>query len=272
MSRSVAAARGWEHRREAAERVEVNLPPELVPLWRQTSRKYSGTPHQRFERFMQDAHDDERAAIVALEQAAEDKLRAEVARREALAPAVASIPGNGEKLAWFDELDALQARALRLRGPARLASKPKKRKSGRTPMAKTKTHHRSRALTLSAPRAIKPVVIRTTKVVKAKKHGHRRRGGGLLGGLGGGLLSQSRTQMVAAGAVVGFIDKSGWNVPKLPYLGEHGTIAVAAYLLSGNGHNKLADNVCTAALVLAGYEFAKTGSIVGGDGDFDGGL
>jgi hypothetical protein len=30
--------------------------------------------------------------------------------------------------------------------------------------------------------------------------------------------------------------------------------------------------VCTAALVLAGYEFVKTGSIVGGDGDFDGGL
>lgn len=271
MSRSVAASRGWERQREAAERVELNLPPELVPLWRRTASKYKGSPHQRFERFMHDAHDDERAAIVALEQAAEAKLRAEVARREALAPVVAAIPGNGEKLAWFDELDALQTRALRLRGPGSLASKPKKRKSGRT-MAKTKTRSHSRALTYSAPRAIKPVVIRTTKVVKPK-HKHRRGGGrGLLGGLGGGLLSQNRTQMVAAGAVVGFIDKSGWNVPKLPYVGEHGTIAVAAYLLSGGGKNRLADNVCTAALVLAGYEFAKTGSIVGGDGDFDGGL
>ena len=77
--------------------------------------------------------------------------------------------------------------------------------------------------------------------------------------------------MVAAGAAVGFIDKSGWNIPKLPYVGEHGTIAVAAYLLSDNGRNTLADNVCTAALVLAGYEFVKTGSIVGGD-EYEGGL
>jgi hypothetical protein len=270
MSRSVASSRGWEHRRESAERVEVNVPPELVPLWRRTQSKYRGTPHQRFERFMHDAHDDERAAIVALEQEAERRLTAELARREALAPAVAAIPGNGEKLAWFDELDALQARTMRLRAPA-LASQRKKRKSGGTMAKKTKSHHHHSSLARYAPRTIKPVVIRTTKIVKAKKHGHRR-SGGLLGGLGGGLLSQNRTQMVAAGAVVGFIDKSGWNVPKLPYLGEHGTIAVAAYLLSGNGHNKLADNVCTAALVLAGYEFAKTGSIVGEDGDFGGGI
>lgn len=265
MSRSVAAARGWEHRREAAERVEVNLPAELVPLWRRTASRYKGSPHRRYEAFMHDVHDDERAAIVALEQQAEARLRGEIAARESLAPVVAAIPGNGEKLAWFDELDRLERRALRLRAP--VAPKRKTRKSGGTPMAKTKTKHHSRALTFSAPRAIKPVVIRTTKVVKPKQK-HRRGGGrGLLGGLGGGLLSQNRTQMVAAGAVVGFIDKSGWNVPKLPYLGEHGTIAVAAYLLSGNGHNKLADNVCTAALVLAGYEFAKTGSIVGGDED-----
>ena len=138
-------------------------------------------------------------------------------------------------------------------------------------MAKTKTRHHSRALTFSQPRAIKPVIIRTTKVVKPKKKGHHRRGGGgLLGGLGGGLLSKNRTQMVAAGAAVGFIDKSGWNIPKLPYVGEHGTIAVAAYLLSDNGRNTLADNVCTAALVLAGYEFVKTGSIVGGEGEYGG--
>lgn len=271
MSRSASATRGWEHRRESAERVEVNLPPELVPLWRRTSSRYRGNPHQRFERFMHDVHDDERAAIVALEQQAEARLRGEIAARESLAPVVAAIPGNGEKLAWFDELDRLERRAMRRRAP--VAPKRKTRKSGGTPMAKTKTkHHHSRALTYSAPRAIKPVVIRTTKIVKPKHKHHRRGGGGLLGGLGGGLLSQNRTQMVAAGAVVGFIDKSGWNIPKLPYVGEHGTIAVAAYLLSGNGKNRLADNVCTAALVLAGYEFAKTGSIVGGEGDFEGGL
>ncbi len=84
----------------------------------------------------------------------------------------------------------------------------------------------------------------------------------------GGFLSQQRTQMGIAGLVLGFIDKSGVaaNLPKLPMLGEHGTIAVAAYFLSDGGRNKLIDNVATLAIGLAGYEFGKTGAI-SGDGD-----
>ena len=99
MSRAAGARRGWEHRREAAERVEVNVPPELVPLWRRTASKYKGTPHQRFERFMHDAHDDERAAIVALEAEAESHLARDLASLAARAAPAVAIAGNGEKLA-----------------------------------------------------------------------------------------------------------------------------------------------------------------------------
>ncbi len=120
-------------------------------------------------------------------------------------------------------------------------------------LARARTHH------------VKPIVVRTT-VVKKPKH-HKRRGGG--GGLSmGSFLSPQRTEMALAGAAMGYIDKSGWNLPKLPVLGEHGTIAVAAHMLSDNGRNKIAANVATFAIALSAYEFTKTGSISGpGDDD-----
>jgi hypothetical protein len=70
-----------------------------------------------------------------------------------------------------------------------------------------------------------------------------------------------------AGAALGFLDKSAFisNLPKLPFLGEHGTIAVAAYMLSkgSGGLAKIAGNVSKGAMFLAAYELVKLGAIQG---------
>jgi hypothetical protein len=133
-------------------------------------------------------------------------------------------------------------------------------------MAK-RTARRAPSRALARVSYAKPIVIKQTKLVKPKKHHGGRRGGGLVSGF----LSTDKTEMMLAGAALGFIDKSSFaaNLPKLPWLGEHGTIAVAAYMLSGGGKNKLASNVCKLALGLAAYELAKTGAITGDeDGAF----
>lgn len=130
-------------------------------------------------------------------------------------------------------------------------------------MAK-RTHHRhSTALARYAPRMPKPIVIKTTKVVKAKhRRGHRHGGGSALGGL----TNKTRMGIIAGAFAVGVLEKQGimQNLPALPFIGRTGTIGVAAYLISNGGRNKLADEICTAALVIAAHELASTGSILGG--------
>lgn len=125
-----------------------------------------------------------------------------------------------------------------------------------------RSRSRSRALARRSV-SVKPVVIRTTKVVKAKRRHHR---GGRSIGIGG-FLSGGNTEMMMAGAALGFLDKSSIvaSLPKLPFLGEHGTIAVAAYMLSSGGRMPLAANICRGALFLSAYELVKQGSISGDD-------
>lgn len=109
----------------------------------------------------------------------------------------------------------------------------------------------------------RPIVIRQTKVVKkGKGKGKRHHGGGL-----GGLIGGNRGKLMMGSFAVGLIDKTGIaaNLPKLPMLGEHGTIALALYLLGGKSGSGLVSDACTAALVLSAYELGHTGSIVGGD-------
>jgi hypothetical protein len=126
---------------------------------------------------------------------------------------------------------------------------------------------KSRALarwTHPKARSSKPIVIRTT-VVKKAKHKHHRRGGS---GLVGGLANRTRIGIVAGAFAVGILEKQSFfaGLPSLPLIGKTGTIGVAAYLLSGGGRNKLADEVCTAAFVIAAHELASTGTVVGADG------
>lgn len=45
--------RGWEHRKEQDERAAVNIPLEHQLLWRKLKTMFKGTPHEKFEQFME---------------------------------------------------------------------------------------------------------------------------------------------------------------------------------------------------------------------------
>lgn len=81
MSRSVAAYRGWERRRENDERVSVNIPPDLLPLWRRVKRSFVGSSHERFLAFMEYAEEHDREVTTALSDDADRALEALLAAR-----------------------------------------------------------------------------------------------------------------------------------------------------------------------------------------------
>lgn len=122
-----------------------------------------------------------------------------------------------------------------------------------------KTHRRAFSLARRSV-SVKPVVIRQTKVVKAKKRHHRGGGGGF-----GGFLGANQIEMLVAGAALGFLDKSAFvaSLPKLPFLGEHGTIAVGAYMLGKSMRNPILHNIAKGAMFLSAYEMIKDGAIQG---------
>jgi hypothetical protein len=125
----------------------------------------------------------------------------------------------------------------------------------------TKTKHRSHGIVrYSTP---KPIVIRQTKLVKPKHRRHHGSGGG-----SGKLMNKNRMGIVAGAFAVGILEKQGImsSLPTLPFVGRTGTIGIGAYLISNGGKNKLADEICTAALVIAAHELASTGTIVGAEG------
>jgi hypothetical protein len=124
---------------------------------------------------------------------------------------------------------------------------------------------KSRSLALARRPSVKPIVIRTTKVVKAKKH--HRRSHAL--SRAGGLLSRHNLVTVGSGFAVGMLEKMTFvqNLPSLPFVGKTGTIAIAAYLLSDNGRNRMAADVATSAAAIAGYMLGAQGTIVGDGGD-----
>jgi hypothetical protein len=118
----------------------------------------------------------------------------------------------------------------------------------------TKTKHRSHSRALVRVPTVKPIIIRSTKIVKAKRHHKGHRGSSFLSGV----------QMKAAigGAALGFLKKQFPSLPHLPVLGQNGTVALAAYALRGKV--PFAEDVMLAALVVAGYQFAETGTVEGG--------
>jgi hypothetical protein len=123
-------------------------------------------------------------------------------------------------------------------------------------MAKhTKTRSHSRAL-VRVP-SVKPIVIRQTKVVKAKRH-HKHHSRGMFSGLD--------TKKIIGGAALGFLKKTFPTLPHLPMVGQNGTIALAAYVMRGKV--PFAEDVLTAALVVAGYQLASTGAIEGAEGEY----
>lgn len=75
--------------------------------------------------------------------------------------------------------------------------------------------------------------------------------------------------IIIGGAALGALQKAGTlaSFPELPLIGATGTVGVVAYFLSDNGKNQLADQICTAALTLAAFEFTSAGKIIGGAED-----
>ena len=118
-------------------------------------------------------------------------------------------------------------------------------------------------MTVVRASAPKPIVIRQTKVVKAKRRGGKlsRRGHGAT------LFSTDRMEKVGAAFALGVLEKLEFvkNLPTLPVVGKTGTVGLVAYFMSDGGRNKLADNVADAAFTVAGYMMGSTGSIVGGE-------
>lgn len=113
---------------------------------------------------------------------------------------------------------------------------------------------------LARHRIPRPIVIRAPSAVKHHKKHRRARRGGMAG-----LMGKERMGIVVGAFIVGVLEKQGImnSLPALPLVGRTGTIGIAAYMLSNNGHNRLASEVCTAALAIAAHELASTGSIVG---------
>jgi hypothetical protein len=126
-------------------------------------------------------------------------------------------------------------------------------------MAKKHTHHRSHSRAIVRVPTVRPIVIRTrSAATKHKKKHHKHHRGGL-----GGIVSSKQISTAMGGYGLGFIQKQFPNLPKIPMLGEAGTIAIASYMLRGK--LPFAEEICTAALVVAGYQLATTGAITGGD-------
>lgn len=70
-------------------------------------------------------------------------------------------------------------------------------------------------------------------------------------------------KMGIGGLAYGFIEKQP-NIPTIPMLGRAGSIAVGAYFLGGQKPG-LAQDVCLAAAVIAGYQLGRDGKISGDD-------
>jgi hypothetical protein len=132
-------------------------------------------------------------------------------------------------------------------------------------MAKKHQRTQSRAIVRAKPimfRTPAPIVIRKTRTVhvkgKKKHHGHKRHHSKGLGGL----ISQKQLNAALGGAALGFIQKQfAASLPAVPIIGKNGTIALGAYLLRGKF--PLADDICTAALVVSAFQLGSTGKVEG---------
>jgi len=126
-------------------------------------------------------------------------------------------------------------------------------------MAKRVKHRRSHSRAIVRVKAVKPIVLRQTKIVHAKRR-HHKHGRGMLGGLLGGGGPEMKVAM--GGAALGFIHKQfGASLPKVPMVGTNGTIALVAYFLRGKV--PFASEVASAAIAVSAYQFAATGTVEG---------
>lgn len=74
-ARSLAARRGWEHRKESDEAVEVNLDPHELALWDRTKSRFKGSPEERLRAFRDYVHDHPDEIYDSLERQSETRLK-----------------------------------------------------------------------------------------------------------------------------------------------------------------------------------------------------
>jgi hypothetical protein len=107
----------------------------------------------------------------------------------------------------------------------------------------------------------KPIIIRMKSAPPKKHHKvHRKHSRGGVMDLFGG----NRGKILMGAFAVGLIQKQGFaaNLPKIPLLGETGTIGLAAHFLGG-GKPGIIQDIATAAMTIAAYQLGNTGSITG---------
>ena len=79
--RTSGARRGWEHRRERDEAVVTNLDPSLVPLWSRMKGSFRGTPHERYEQFLEYVEEHPSEGVEHLQDDVDARLEAELRRQ-----------------------------------------------------------------------------------------------------------------------------------------------------------------------------------------------
>lgn len=122
-------------------------------------------------------------------------------------------------------------------------------------MAKRRSSSRALVRNFSAPR---PVILRVPAAIKRHV---RKRGGGQA------RTEKHRVGTIIGGALLGYIDKQGFQVPELPIIGKAGTLGVAAWAYARSTGSRWADDAATGMLTIAAYEFMREGSIAGVQGD-----
>lgn len=107
------------------------------------------------------------------------------------------------------------------------------------------------------------VVVREKAAQVARKVKGARRSGAA-----GTSLQGDIRKAAMGGAGVGFIEKTfGDKIPKVPYVGRKGAIALAVYMFKPK--MPLLRDVGIAAAAMAGYQLAREGKIDGTDDDWD---
>ncbi|HXX70491.1 MAG TPA: hypothetical protein VEK07_25135 [Polyangiaceae bacterium] len=75
------------------------------------------------------------------------------------------------------------------------------------------------------------------------------------------MFTKERLELGAAALILGLLQKSNVPLPKLPGLGQIGTIGLVAAILGEE--NELADAVATACVAIAAQELGSTGAVTG---------
>lgn len=68
-------AKSWEKRKENDEFTEMNIPEELIPLWKKVKNQFKGDPHSRYEHFMEYYEEHPEEAIYAKMEIADKMLK-----------------------------------------------------------------------------------------------------------------------------------------------------------------------------------------------------